>query len=174
MSKLLIILSAFLLQGCLIFHKVSYELTLNGAADGTAVITVHDIRSDAKTTLTFEEDKHNLFEFALKSNDFVRQMETEGKVLEDRELFNQNDTLVGRIVYSFNDINKVEKITFENGFYYLQLTAEDSVISTNGEIMTAKDKKMILWDRSFSVIKFEMFSTSFSSGESRELLKYLY
>ena len=166
--------AVFFFQGCLIFHKVSYEINLNGATDGTAVITVYDIRSDALTELTFEEDKNNLFEFALKSNEFVKQMESEGKKLGDRELFSSGDTLNGRIEYSFSDINKVENLSFENGFYYLQLTPEDSVISTNGELLASEGKKMIVWDRSFTTLQFELFSTSFPPGTtSRELLPYL-
>jgi hypothetical protein len=173
MIKTLFILSLFFLQGCLIFHKVSYQIKLDGTTNGTADITIHDIRSDARSELIFEEDKHNLFEFALKSTDFTKQMELEGKELLKRELFNQNDTLKGRIIYSFKDINKVERINYENGFYYLQLTPEDSVISTNGEVLTTRDKKTIVWDRSFSTLKFELFSTSFSDGQSRNLLPFL-
>ncbi len=175
MLKSIFFFSAVLfLQGCLIFHKVSYEISLDGPTDGTASIVVHDIRSDALTELTFEEDKINLFEFALKSNDFVKQLETEGKHLIDRKLFSSGDTLKGNIVYKFQDISTTENISFENGFYYLQLTPEDSVISTNGEILAAEGKKMIMWDRSFSTLQFELFSTSFPEGtKSRELLPYL-
>jgi hypothetical protein len=52
---------------------------------------------------------------------------------------------------------------YEDGFYFLTLTLEDSVLSTNGQLITSKDRKRILWDNSFKQLKFEILGNSFEN-----------
>jgi len=174
MKKILIFLPLIIsTQGCLVFHSVSYEVKLDNEKSGNVVVMVNDIRSDAVNTSELEEDKNQLFNFLLKSDDFIQQMKEEGKMITDRRLFNSEGKLKGNINYTFNDISDVEGIVYEETFYFLTLGVDDSVISTNGELIKSKNYKRIMWDSSLTVLKFEMFSADVSSGNLVELTKYL-
>ena len=157
----------FLFHGCLLFHSVSYEIEPNGSSSGTATITVEDIRSDAFNSSELKEDKKNLFEFMYKSDDFINQMKDEGKQITSRELMVENGRLNGKIIFKFNDIQKVEGIIYDDPFYYLTISPEDSVLSTNGELIVSEEYKRIMWDKSIKVLKFKMFS---DEVESRKLI----
>ena len=160
---------AALLNGCLIFHKMSYTINIDKDTTGTATVIVSDIRSDASGGSNLETDKKNLFEYVLKSSDFISQMKDEGKNIIGRELYLRGDTLIGKTDFSFKSIFNVEKIQYQDGFYYLTLTLDDSVLTTNGQIIYSKDHKRILWDKSFKVLKFEMLGFPFKKDEYTRL-----
>jgi hypothetical protein len=162
----------FLTQGCLLMHSVSYEIKPDGKGSGTAVLTIEDIRSDALDAYELKEDKKNLFEFMYKSNDFIEQMKDEGKMINSRELFVKNGKLNGIIKFSFNDIEIVEGIIYEEPFYFLTLSPEDSIISTNGEVIVSVEHKRIMWDNTVKVLKFKMFSDDVDNGKLVSLAKY--
>ena len=173
-KKSLILFSLIILmQGCLVFHTVSYEVNLDSEKSGTVTMSVSDIRSDAMNTAELEEDKKQLFQELLKSDDFVRQMRDEGKFILDRKLFISEGKLNGTIKYSFDDVSKVESIVYQEPFYFITIPLEDSIVSTNGEIVVSDNHKRIMWDNSISTLKFEMFSADVESGSLVELTKYL-
>jgi len=175
MNKLflmLIIVTVFFLSGCLTFHKASYEVNLEGPKNGTVTMTIYDIRSDADTDKQFEEDKNSLFNFILKSDDFLKTMLDEGKNILSRELYLENKKLNGKAAFAFNDIKRVEGIVFDEGFYYLTMEVDDSVISTNGEVISSKDHKRIIWDKNFKTLKFEMLSSSYEDNGYKELAPF--
>ncbi|MHB1686637.1 MAG: hypothetical protein ACYCVH_04590 [Ignavibacteriaceae bacterium] len=162
----------FTLNGCLIFHKISYEVHLETPVKGYAVITAYDMRSDAETDADFEKDKDNLFQYMLKSKEFVDQQKKQGKNIYSRKLFVKDGTLIGQGEYKFDNIDAVENIKYEDGFHYLNLALDDSVLSTNGVIVKSKDFKRILWDKSIKILKFEMFSESFKGNPYRPLAPF--
>jgi hypothetical protein len=173
-KKLLTLLTIiFTIHGCLVFHTVSYEVNLDDEKSGTVTMKVSDIRSDAMNTTELEEDKRQLFQELLKSDDFVRQMMEEGKFILDRKLFISEDKLIGTLKYSFDDISKVESIVYQEPFYFITIPLEDSIVSTNGEIIVSNNHKRIMWDNSIGTLKFEMFSADVKSGSLVELTKYL-
>lgn len=173
-KKSLTLLSlSILLQGCLVFHSVSYEINLDDEKSGTVNMSVSDIRSDALNTTELEEDKKQLFQELLKSDEFVRQMRDEGKFILDRKLFISEGKLSGTIKYSFDDVSKVESIVYQEPFYFITIPLEDSIISTNGEIIVSDNHKRIMWDNSIRTLKFKMFSADVESGSLVELTKYL-
>ena len=93
MNKLflaLLIVAELFLSGCLTFHKVSYDVNLEGPKNGTVTMTINDIRSDAETKTQFEEDKDTLFNYILKSDVFLKTMLDEGKNFISRELYVEN------------------------------------------------------------------------------------
>jgi hypothetical protein len=157
------------LSGCIDFYKVSYEINLETPDKGTAIVHLYDLRSDAATEKDFETDKQNIFQFALKSDDFLQSMKQEGKNIQSRELQVSGDTLDANVVYTFDSITSVENMQHDAGFFYLTLEPTDSVISTNGEIISSKDRKRILWDRSMKTLRFEMLSNTFT-GKSYKML----
>ena len=148
----------FLTNGCLIIHTVEYEVTPKSPTSGMAILTVEDIKSDAINSSELDEDKKNLFDFMYKSDEFVDQMKEEGKTIKSRELIVVDGKLNGKITFDYDDIQIVEGIVYEEPFYYLTLSPEDSVISTNGELIRSDMHKRIIWDNSIKVLKFKMFS----------------
>lgn len=165
--SVIILLISF--SGCIDFYKVSYEIKLDTPDKGTAYVHIYDLRSDAANEKDLETDKQNIFQYALKSNDFLQAMKQEGKNIQSRELQVSGDTLDANVVYTFNSIASVENMQHDAGFFYLTLEPTDSVISTNGEIISTKDRKRILWDKSMSTLRFEILSNTFS-GKSYKML----
>jgi hypothetical protein len=157
------------LSGCIDFYKVSYTINLETPDKGTATVHLYDLRSDAGKEKDFETDKQNIFQFALKSDDFLQSMKQEGKNIQSRELYTTGDTLNANVIYSFDSITSVENMQHDAGFFYLTLEPTDSVISTNGEIISSKDRKRILWDKSMTTLKFEILSNTFGGREYRML-----
>lgn len=145
-------------QGCLHFNTASYKIELKDSNSGSVTVFVKDIKSDAIDKTELKEDKKNLFDFALKSEKFIEQMESEGKFIKDRKLILNGENLDAQINYDFKNINDVEGIVYEDPFYYLTLQPGDSVVSTNGKIIESKDYKRIIWDNSLDTLEFEMFS----------------
>lgn len=168
-----LILLAISVQGCLVFNTVSYEINLNDEKSGTVNLQVNDIKSDALNVSELEEDKNQLFTFILKSDDFINQMKDEGKFITDRKLFESNGKLNGNLSYDFNDVSKVEGIQYQEPYYFLTLSLEDSVVSTNGEIIFSEGLKRIMWDNTMKTLKFEMFSADVEGGSLVDLTKYL-
>ncbi|HVO73294.1 MAG TPA: hypothetical protein VMT35_04680 [Ignavibacteriaceae bacterium] len=159
----------FGISGCLVFHKISYEINLDNS---TAALFISDIRSDASDASAFTEDKAQLFEYYQKSTAFLDSLKKGGRNIISRELFKDNDTLNAKVIYLFNDISKVEGIAFEEGFNFLTLPPDDSILSTNGQVVRSADYKRILWDESIKVLKFEMLGNTFEGGEFRSLAPY--
>lgn len=160
------------ISGCIDFYKVSYVIKLDTPDKGTAYVHLYDLRSDAVKEKDLETDKQNIFQYALKSNDFLQAMKQEGKNIQSRDLYVSGDTLDANVVYKFDSITSVENMQHDAGFYYLTLEPTDSVISTNGEIISSKDRKRILWDKSMSTLKFEILSNTFSGNSYKMLGPY--
>ncbi len=162
----------FGLSGCIDFYKVSYVINLDTPDKGTAVVHLYDLRTDAANEKDLETDKQNVFQFALKSNDFLQSMKQEGKNIQSRNVYVSGDTLDANVVYTFDSITSVENMQHDAGFFYLTLEPTDSVISTNGEVITSKDRKRILWDKSMKTLKFEILSNTFTDKSYKMLGPY--
>jgi len=168
---LLFFIAAF--QGCIVFHTVSYEVKLNDDQTGSVELHVYDIKSDALNVSELDEDKNQLFNFMLKSDDFVEQMKEEGKFITDRKLYIADDKLNGKLSFNFNDLSTVEGMQYQAPFYFLTIGLQDSVVSTNGEVIYSEGLKRIMWDSSMTTLKFEMFSADAEEGNLVDLKKYL-
>jgi hypothetical protein len=175
-SLIKLLLPVFILilfNGCLTFHKVSYVVKLTNPTEGTVNLTAYDIRSTAKDSKEFEQDKNNLFQYMLKSDQFLKDQRTQGKDIISRKLYVENGELIGQGEYKFSEIKNVEGMKYEGGFHYLNLSLDDSVISTNGELIKSKDFKRIMWDSTFTELKFTMLGNSFQQdGPFRSLAPY--
>lgn len=169
---LYIILLILSFQGCLHFNTASYSIKLEDASKGSVTVIVNDIKSDAINSAELNEDKKNLFDFALKSDDFIQQMQSEGKYITSRNLEVEEGKLNGIINYDFNNINDVEGIVYEEPFYYLTIETGDSVVSTNGKIIESKDYKRIIWDNSIKTLEFEMFSENTDGSNLTGMASY--
>jgi hypothetical protein len=99
-------------------------------------------------------------------------MKEEGKIINSRELFVENEKLNGIIKFGFDDIEIVEGIIYEEPFYFLTLSPQDSIISTNGEVIVSDEYKRIMWDNTVKVLKFKMFSDEVNKGNLVGLAQY--
>jgi len=169
---LIFIISSFFLSGCLTFHRISYELNLDDDLKGKGIIKVFDIRSDAETEEEFEEDKNTLFDYIYKSEGFISDMHNEGKDITSRRLYVKDDLLHGEVRFNFDDIRKVEGIASEEGFYYLTMELEDSIYSTNGEVILSDEYKRIVWDKSAKTLLFEMIATDYDDSYYKDLAPF--
>lgn len=170
-----VLILAFLvlsINGCLVPEKISYTIKLETPTSGLVTMQFYNIKSNATTDEEFNEDRENLFNNITKSDKLLAQLKGEGKEVVERNLFLDNDKLNGKAEYRFNDIQKVEGIRFEDGFYYLTLALDDSVVSTNGQVIKSRNYKRILWDKSIKVLKFEMYSSGFNDKQFRALAPY--
>ena len=170
--SILFVSVTLLFTGCLVSEKISYSVKLETPTSGVVTMQFYNIKSDANTDKEFEEDKDNLFSYILKSGKLKTQLESQGKDIIFRELYRDGNMLDGKAEYKFKDITKVEGIRFEAGFYYLTLALDDSVISTNGQIIKSKEYKRILWDKSFKELKFEMCSSGFNNSTFKALAQF--
>ena len=171
MKKILILITPLLLllNGCLVFNTVSYEVKPDSFGGGVVTITVNDIRSDAIDSAELETDKLNLFEFILESEEFKSTLAEEGKFVKSRELYLEDGKLMGKGVYAFDQIVNVEGIVYEEPYYYLTIALEDSIVSTNGEVIESDGYKRIIWDDEMETLQFTMFSQATEEGSLTSL-----
>jgi hypothetical protein len=146
-------------SGCLIGNKLSYKIVLDSQNSGTATVKYYHIRTDADTKDRFEEDKYLLYEYLAKSKQFLDDMKKEGKEILERKLYlNEEGKLNGEATYKFKSLNAVENLVYEDGFYFITLTPEDSVLSTNGQLIKSSTYQRILWDKSYKVLEFQILT----------------
>ncbi|MDP3831160.1 MAG: hypothetical protein Q8Q47_07800, partial [Ignavibacteriaceae bacterium] len=103
--SLLTISFVILINGCLVFNKVTYTIQPHAKKGGTATVVFHDIKSDAIGNKEFDEDKNILFDFMLESDDFVTDMKQEGKKIKSRELFVEENKLNAKVSFAFDEIS---------------------------------------------------------------------
>jgi len=174
MKKLFILsfLAAFIFNGCIVFKSVSYEITITDDIKGTSLVTIEDLATDAATEEELNNDKQIVFEYALQSNVFLNDMDSEGKKIISRNLFVQENKLNALVSYEFDDITEVEQIQFDDPYYFLTLSPEDSIISTNGQIFISDDYKRIVWDKSIKTLKFKIFNKNTDKPGIKSLAPY--
>jgi hypothetical protein len=153
-----ILLTSLFFGGCLVGHKITYEIKLDKSKKGTATVTYSDIRSDAQTEQEFLEDQKNLFDYMAKSPKFIKDRKAEGMDVVSRNLKVADSKLNGTVVYNFSKLTSVENLSYESGFYFITLALDDSVVTTNGEIIKSHNYKRILWDETATTLKFEILT----------------
>jgi hypothetical protein len=146
------------LTGCIVFHSVSYEVSVNDDETGTALVTIEDLNTDAITKEMIDEDVKSILEYGLKSSEFAEGMKAEGKTITSRNVMVEKEKLNAIILYEFSEISKVEGLQFDDPYYYLTIPVEDSIISTNGQITKTPEYQRIVWDKSIKTLKFKMYS----------------
>lgn len=169
---LLLLIIAFQLSGCIVFHSVSYEVNVNDDGKGSAIVTIDDINSDAQTKETLDEDINSILQYGLKSQDFINDNKAQGKKITSRNLVVENGKLNAIVSYDFDSLSTVEGIQFDDPYYYLTLAPDDSIMSTNGQITRTADYQRIIWDKSMKTLKFKMFSDDTTKEGLKSLAPY--
>lgn len=154
----LLLISITQYTGCIVFDSVSYEVIINEDGTGTAVVTIEDLNTDAATKEALDEDVKSILEYGLKSQEFVNEQKAEGKIITSRNLLVEREKLNALVRYEFKNMSQVEGLQFDDPYYYLTIPAEDSIISTNGQITKTKEYQRIVWDKSIKTLKFKMYS----------------
>lgn len=173
MKKIILLGVSFgFFQGCLTFHRISYEIDLKDELRGKGTIRIYDIRSNAETDEEFNEDKSSLFNYMLKNEGFISDMKSEGKDIISRRLYRKDDLLHAEVKFNFEDVNKVEGIVFEDGFYYLTMEIEDSIYSTNGEVIFSDSYKRIVWDQKIKSLLFDIIATDYNDSNYKKLAPF--
>jgi hypothetical protein len=174
MKKLfyLAVLSFFFFNGCIVFKSVSYEITITEDIKGSSLVTIEDLSTDAATEEDLDNDKQIIFDYAYQSNEFLNDMNNEGKKIISRNLFVQENKLNALISYEFDNITDVEQIQFDDPYYFLTLSPEDSIISTNGQIFISDEYKRIVWDKSIKTLKFKIFNEDTDKPGIKSLAPY--
>lgn len=153
---LLMFAAPLFFSGCLVGHKIVYEINVNKDMPGTATVHYVNIRSDAVNDQEFEEDKKNLFEYMLKSDQFIKDRKTEGFEITSRELYLDDSKLNGKVNFNYNKLGDVEGLAYEDGFFFVTMALDDSVLATNGEVIKSATYKRIIWDQSIKPLRFEI------------------
>ena len=175
MKKILYILSIIFISqftGCIVFNNVSYEITINEDGTGTAMLLIEDINTDASTKEAIDEDVKSILEHGLKSQQFVDDMKSEGKIIVSRNVLVENEKLNSVVTYQFSEISRVEGMQFDDPFYYLTIPVEDSIISTNGQVTKTAEYQRIVWDKSIKTLRFKMYSDDTNREGLTSLAKF--
>ncbi len=170
--KLFSILLISQLTGCIVFHSVSYEVNVNDEGKGTALVTIEDIKTDAKTQENLDQDVNSILDYGLKSQDFVNDSKSEGKKITSRNLVVENGKLNAIVSYDFDSVSTVEGMQYDEPYYYLTVAPDDSIISTNGQITRTAEYQRIIWDKSIKTLKFKMFSEDTNKEGLKSLAPY--
>ncbi|HEX2867695.1 MAG TPA: hypothetical protein VHO03_11675 [Ignavibacteriales bacterium] len=159
--------------GCLVGNRIVYNIVPNKGGSGTAAVYYMNIRSDAADDRQFQEDQKLLFDYMLKSREFLKERRDKGQDIISRNLYLENGHLNGKAVYKFDKLTDVEKtLSYEDGFYFLTLALDDSVITTNGEIIKSSNYKRILWDDRVDTLKFAISIEPAQGTETKDLAPY--
>lgn len=167
-----ILIGGLLLEGCLVGHKIVYQIDVNSHGRGVATVTYTDIRSNAANETDLDKDKNTLFSYMIKSNQFVSDMKKEGKEIISRKLYLENGKLNGKASYRFEKISDVENLSYEDNFYYVTLQPDDSVITTNGVILRSSSFKRILWDSTFTSLQFEILTEPAEDAKLTDMAQF--
>jgi hypothetical protein len=160
------------LTGCIVFNTVSYEVTVNEDGTGTALVFIEDLKTDATNQESLNQDVKSVLDYGLKSQDFIKDREGEGKKVTNRNLVVEKGKLNAIVRYDFDDVSKVEGMQFDDPYYYLTVSHEDSIVSTNGQITKTKEYKRIIWDKSMTSLKFKMYSDDTNKEGLQSLASY--
>lgn len=164
---------SFIIGGCLVGHRIAYEVKPDKNGSGTATVMYFDIRSDAQNEQEFQEDRRNLFEYMWKSDQFVAELKKEGKIITSRNLYIEDDQLIGKAAFTFDNLGNVEGLAHEDGFYFLTLALDDSVVATNGEVIKSASYKRIIWDESITPLRFEILTEPSEDVQLKSLKQFL-
>ncbi len=169
---ILLLIMIIQLTGCIVFNTVSYEVTVNEDGTGTALVMIKDINTDATTKESIDEDVKSILAYGLKSQEFVNEMQAEGKNITSRNILIEREKLNAIVNYEFSDISKVEGMQFDDPYYYLTISVEDSIVSTNGQVIKTAEYKRIVWDKSMTTLKFKMYSDDTDKEGLKSLAAY--
>jgi hypothetical protein len=159
--------------GCLVFNNIYYDISLKPDGSGSATVLIEDINSDALTPEEFTNDSIYIFDYAHKSEQFILDMDYEGKKIIRRELSVDGNKLNAFVSFNFDSLKNVESIGFDDPYYFLTLEPTDSIIYTNGQVIESENYKRIIWDKYFTTLKFRIFSSNTNTGGIKSLAPYL-
>lgn len=163
MKKLMLLAAVVVLffssQGCLVVQKMKFEIDLRNDTAGVATAYAYGIASDAIGNKEYDDDVYLLSDM-LTGTGFLEYMENFGRKVIFRELTVDNNSLNGKVVFTFDNIVNVENIIFDGEYYYLTLPPSEVFGETNGLLIQEEDYQRVIWGKEVEKIEFELLNTS--------------
>ena len=157
-SLISVIITIFLISGCLTYSSVKYEIVFNEELTGGVVkVTFTDLKTTEEDTAKQRKDFLNLVEL-LFEDDFLLDNIEEGIYIKERDLFVDNEKL--NVTYSgiFRSSKLAEKDmrTTENERILRFDKNEGDVASSNGKVVETKDSFIFSWPKDLKTPEFKI------------------
>lgn len=180
---LIIIMTSFLLTGCLTVSKYSYSIDFK---TGVTEIVYHDIRSakGVEKDYSIEKDWSDLLKIIddkkLRINDNDSNYDLDIVETPSKELFKENNILSGRVMFKVkcpkcfpskaallmyivdNEDSKIEMINEE---IFLFFPLQKKILSSNGKIVNTENNNISIWSRNIEKLKYSVIEGN-SAGKS--------
>ena len=158
-TLILFVIPVFITTGCLTTEYKEYRFTLNEDGSGEGSIIFHNIVSveDDNQDVSIK-DFDELISDYIKGNKF--ELDNPSYKVLNKELYEDDDVLCGKITFSFSDIDSIGFYRYEGCdcsplIYYLGDFGETLVESNGSELIESKNIPIILWDRGITDIYFK-------------------
>lgn len=164
----LLVLSAYFLQGCLVVEKMVFDVRLMSDTTGYAVVTAFNVSSDAVGNKEFDDDVALLADMN-GGDGFLDYMREFGREVLERHLYIEDGKLNGSCKFTFKSVKNVESIQYDGEYYYLRVNNENTRLGeTNGTVIEKDGFKWVVWEKGARSLKFEFYNTS--KAKTRDLV----
>ncbi len=158
-SIILFLIPVFFATGCLTTEYKEYRFSLNDDGSGEGSITFHNIVSveDDNQDVSINDFDELLSDY-INGNRF--ELDNQNYKVTDKELYEDNDVLSGKITFSFSNIDSIGFFKDDNCncsplIYYLGDFGETLIESNGTTLVESKNIPIILWDRDTTDIYFK-------------------
>ncbi|MBN8705819.1 MAG: hypothetical protein J0L62_08075 [Bacteroidetes bacterium] len=153
-AKLLVFLAPLFVTGCLTFKTVEYDLTVNKDLSAKGKVIFRGIGSDVVDAEQRALDLEGLYDYGLKSQDFIKDRKTEGKIVTGRKLYVKDDLLVAEIDFTVKHVGEIEGFYINDNFIYIDVDKDSELNAANGDVNIYGGGKQVLWKKGAGKIKY--------------------
>lgn len=154
--KWFLLLMPLFLSGCLTFKTVEYDLIVNKDLSAKGKVIFKGIGSDVVDTEQRKLDLEGLYDYGLKSQDFIKDRKAEGKSVTSRKLYLKDDLLIAEIEFTVKHVGEIEGFYINDSFIYIDVDKDSELISANGEVNTYGGGKQVLWKKGPGKIEYSV------------------
>ena len=170
-SLLSVIITIFLISGCLTYSSVKYEIVFNeDLTGGTVKVTFFDLKSTEADTAKQRKDFLSLVEL-LFEDDFLLDNIEEGIYIKERDMYVEN----GKLNVTYGGIFRSSKLaekdmrTTENERILRFDKNKGDVATSNGNVVETEDSFIFSWPKD---LKNPEFKINRKMEESYSMLDY--
>jgi len=154
--KWLLLLLPFLFTGCLTFKTVEYDLTITKDLSPKGKVIFRGIGSDVVDSDQRKLDLEGLYDYGLKSQDFVKDRKAEGKTVTGRKLYLKDDLLVAEIEFTVKHVGEIEGFYINDSYIYIDVDKDSELNAANGEVNSYGGGKQVLWKKGPGKIQYSV------------------
>jgi hypothetical protein len=148
-----VILSAFLLPGCLLVRTTEHRIRLSPDGSGDALLRLIDIRSDGDADSIVNADFNELMEMV--DDTLAGGFETATRRITTKQLLLDADTLIGEVAYVFTEPGDIEGLRVTDDELTILVGPDRVVEQTNGSIEKRSEGGVrIVWDRDATLLTY--------------------